>query len=89
MSGLERKLDCGIKVHKADSLALHRGKPFDKFLALGRTDRVIDGIRVAAICIGNEWFVVANQTDDEAHFPDLGPFSTPELALMCIRPGKD
>lgn len=82
-------LACGARIHKADPTARHRGRPFDKYVSNTARLGTIDRIDVTVIYIDGAWFVVANLEKDEPKFPDLGPFPTPELALMCIRLGKD
>ena len=89
MSEMSRQLAPGVHVSKPyTENAYHRGEPFTALLTFDTTPK-INGIGIIAVLVPAGWLVVADHKDNDDRFTDIGPFPTPEAALVAIRLGKD
>lgn len=64
----------------------HRGKQFTAFVK-PEPRAYIGGIRVIAIKLEEQWWVVADRNADDDKFEDIGPFPTVEQACVVMRLG--
>lgn len=92
MNDLDRDLtpDAGIRIPNdaPGVIRKHRGRPFTKFIDFTSNPR-IDNISVTAVELPEGWYVVANHPENDSVFTDLGPYPTPETALLTIQIAKD
>ncbi len=70
------------------SCIYHREKSYTDFLAHKATDLLktwrIGRIEVCIILLDDGWYI-AELLDHKKQFKDIGPFETPELAILALR----